>query len=102
METSRFHLLICNSFRTSGEAQGACHKKGAAHLPQYLEEEIIDRGIDALVSTTSCFKRCGQGPLMVVYPEGWWYPEVDEEKIDEILDALEDEQPATELLATAK
>ena len=100
METSRFHLLICNSYRTKGEPKGVCNRKGAASLPQYLEEEIIDRGIDAMVSTTSCFKRCTKGPLMVVYPEGWWYPEVDEEKIDEILDALENEQPVEQLLAT--
>ena len=100
MNTSRFHLLICNSYRTTGEAKGVCNRKGAAQLPQYLEEEIIDRGIDATVSTTSCFKRCDKGPLLVVYPEGWWYSEVDEEKIDQILDALENEQPAEALMVT--
>ncbi len=99
METSRFHLMICNSYRTNGEPKGVCNRKGAADLPQYLEEEIVDRGIDAMVSTTSCFKRCDKGPLLVIYPEGWWYPQVDEDKIDEILDALEDEQPAEALLA---
>ena len=100
MESSRFHLLICNSYRTSGEAKGVCNRKGAASLPQYLEEEIVDRGIDAIVSTTSCFKCCEKGPVMVVYPEGWWYSELDEEKLDEILDALEQEQPAEAYLAS--
>ena len=98
MNKSRFHLLICNSYRTTGEPKGVCHRKGAASLPQYLEEEVVDRGIDAMVSTTSCFKRCDKGPLLVVYPEGWWYSEVDEEKIDVILDALENEQPAEALM----
>lgn len=100
METSRFHLMICNSYRTTGEPKGVCNRRGAADLPQYLEEEVVDRGIDALVSTTSCFKRCDKGPLLVVYPEGWWYGQVDEDKIDTILDALEDEKPAEELLAS--
>ncbi|QNN22158.1 (2Fe-2S) ferredoxin domain-containing protein [Planctomycetales bacterium ZRK34] len=99
VKKSRFHLLICNSYRTNGEAKGVCHRRGSADLPQYLEEEIIDRGLDAMVSTTSCFKVCDKGPLLVVYPEGWWYPQVDEEKIDQILDALEDEQPVEELLS---
>ena len=99
METQRYHLMICNSYRTNGEPKGVCNKKGAANLPQYLEEEIVDRGIDAMVSTTSCFKRCEKGPLLVVYPEGWWYKEVDEDKIDEILDALEEDAPAEALLA---
>jgi len=99
MEASRYHLLICNSARNCDEPKGVCHRKGASDLPAYLETEIADRGLDAMVSTTSCFKRCEKGPLMVVYPEGWWYSEVNEDKLDEILDALEEGQPAEELLA---
>ena len=100
MNKSRFHLLICNSYRTNGEPKGVCNRKGSADLPQFLEEEIIDRGIDAMVSTTSCFKACEKGPLLVVYPEGWWYSEVDEEKLEQILDALEKEEPVEELLVS--
>ena len=35
---------------------------------------------------------------MVVYPKGSWYGEVNEEKIDEILDALKEGNEATGLL----
>jgi (2Fe-2S) ferredoxin len=42
--------------------------------------------------------RCENGPLMVVYPEGSWYGDVNEEKIDEILDALQEGKEATSLL----
>lgn len=89
---SRFdhHILVCNSFRVKGEPQGACHKKGAADLLQYLESEISSRGMNCAVSLTGCFSVCTQGPAMVVYPEGWWYGEVTEDRIDEILDALEE------------
>lgn len=92
------HILVCNSFRASGTAQGVCHRKEAIDLVQYLENEIIDRGIDALVSTTGCLKICDHGPVMVVYPAGDWYGEVDEERIDTILDALEEGEKAEELL----
>ncbi len=94
------HILVCNSFRVSGQAQGVCNRKEAADLVQYLENEIIDRGIDALVSTTGCLKICDHGPVMVIYPSGDWYGKVDEAKIDEILDALEEGKPAEELLLT--
>jgi (2Fe-2S) ferredoxin len=63
-----------------------------------LEEEIADRGLDAMVSSTGCLKQCEKGPVMIVYPQGWWYTEVDGQKLDEILDALEEGQPAEELL----
>jgi (2Fe-2S) ferredoxin len=94
MAKPEYHILVCNSYRTNGAPQGVCNKKEAATLPQYIENEVIDRGIDALVSTTSCFKQCEKGPILVVYPQGWWYGEVDEEKVDEILDGLQEKAPA--------
>ncbi|MBN2591459.1 MAG: (2Fe-2S) ferredoxin domain-containing protein [Sedimentisphaerales bacterium] len=45
--------------------------KGTVDLFQYLEEEIITRGLDAQVSSTGCLKVCDRGPAMVVYPAGW-------------------------------
>ncbi len=57
---------------------------------QCLENEILDRGISATVSSTGCMKLCEKGPVMVVYPEGHWYGEVDEEKIEAVLDAIAD------------
>lgn len=98
MAKPQYHILVCNSFRLSGEPQGVCHKKGATDLLQYLEEEVINRGLDAQISSTGCLKVCDRGPAMVVYPAGWWFGEVTEEKIDEILDALDDGEPPTDSL----
>lgn len=98
MQKPDYHIFVCASFRLSGEPQGVCSKKGAPGLLQYLQDEIIDRGLDAMVSSTSCLKLCDKGPVMVVYPQGHWYAEVDEEKIDAILDAMEDGTAAEEFL----
>ena len=100
MNKPAYHLFVCNSFRLSGGAQGVCNKKGAASLLQYLENEIIDRGLAAQVSSTGCMKLCERGPVMVVYPAGWWYAEMTEEKLDQVLDALEEGKPAEALLVT--
>jgi len=94
MQKPTYHLLVCNSFRLSGDPQGVCNKKGAPNLLQYLEDEIVDRGIDAQVSSTGCLKVCDRGPAMVVYPQGTWYGNLNEEALDAILDALEDESVA--------
>ncbi|MFP4355926.1 MAG: (2Fe-2S) ferredoxin domain-containing protein [Phycisphaerae bacterium] len=90
MDKPQYHFLVCNSFRLSGEPQGVCNKRGAVNLLQMLEEEIIDRGLDAMVSSTGCLKVCDRGPVMVVYPQGVWYGQVDEDKLDAILDSIED------------
>jgi (2Fe-2S) ferredoxin len=100
MQKPDIHILVCNSFRLSGEPQGTCHKKGAANLLGILENEVVERGLNAQVSSTSCLKRCEHGPSMVIYPAGWWYDAVDEKKLDPILSALEDGRPATQFLAT--
>ena len=98
MNKPQYHFLICNSFRVNGEPQGVCNKKDAVSLLQYLEEEVLDRNLDAMVSSTGCLKLCEKGPVMVVYPQQYWYGEIDEEKIDEILDALEEESSVEEYL----
>lgn len=95
MHKPKFHILVCNSFRMSGEPQGVCNKKGAGKLMQYLEEEVLDRGLDAIISSTGCLKVCDRGPVLVVYPHNFWYGGVNEAVIDEILDALEDGEAAS-------
>lgn len=103
MEIPKHHIFVCASFRVSGEPKGICHKKGSVNFLQYIEEEILDRGMtDILLSSTGCLKQCDNGPVMVIYPENYWYGNVDsEEAIDAILDALEEGEAAEEYLLTA-
>jgi (2Fe-2S) ferredoxin len=99
MQKPTHHLLVCASFRLKGESQGLCHKKDSPALLGYLQSELSDRGMDdIMVSSTGCMNRCEKGPLMVVYPEASWYGDLNEEKIDEILDALQEGNEATEYL----
>jgi (2Fe-2S) ferredoxin len=99
MEKPKHHIFVCGSFRVAGEPKGICHRKDSSALLQYIESELADRGLeDVMVSSAGCLKLCEQGPVMIVYPEGSWYGQVDEDKIDSILDAMEGGRPAEELL----
>jgi (2Fe-2S) ferredoxin len=94
MQKPDYHILVCASFRGL-EAKGKCIKKDSMELITYLEEELVDRGMNAIVSSTGCLKLCEEGPILVVYPQAYWYKGVTgEEVVDEILDALEDGKPA--------
>lgn len=97
MTKPEMHFFICNSYRVSGQAQGVCNTKGAGELLAYLETEILDRGLDAQVSGCGCLKVCTAGPVMVMYPQAKWFGEVTEEKLDAILDAIEDGEDTSEL-----
>ena len=96
------HILICSSFRSSGEPQGVCHKKNSHELVPYLESELMDRGLDDIfVSMTSCLKVCDRGPAMVIYPDNIWYGGIEtEEDVDAVLDALEEGEINEEYLLT--
>lgn len=98
MPKPQHHIFVCCSFRGT-EAKGKCMKKNSLDFIPYIEEEIADRGLDAMVSSTGCLKYCEEGPVMVVYPQGYWYGGVtDEGVVDEILDALEQGKAAESYL----
>jgi (2Fe-2S) ferredoxin len=99
MKKPTYHILVCNSFRVAGDAQGACNKKGAAGLLQYITEEATDRGLDVAVSSTGCLNVCSEGPVIVIHPNNLWYGKVESEgAIDDILDALEENEPCMKYL----
>ncbi|MDR1809106.1 MAG: (2Fe-2S) ferredoxin domain-containing protein [Prevotella sp.] len=98
MKKPDFMILVCNSYRVAGDAQGACNRQGATSFVQYLTEECADRGIDAVVTTTACLSVCSQGPIVVIQPNNYWYGGITEEKIDDILDALEEGKAVEEYL----
>jgi (2Fe-2S) ferredoxin len=93
MNKPQHHIFVCASFRAGGDPKGVCHKKGSIPLLPYIENEILDRGLDAQLTST--------GPVMVVQPAGHWYGNIDsEEAVDEILDAVEDGEVAENYLIT--
>jgi len=99
MEKPKHHVFVCGSFRVAGDPKGICHRKDSGSLVQYLETEVSDRGLDGVtVSSAGCLNLCEHGPVVVVYPEGHWYGKMDEERIDQMLDALAEGQPAEALL----
>lgn len=101
MEKPEFHIFCCASFRAEGDPKGMCHKKGSTTLLPYIENEIVDRGMDAQITSTGCMKACDYGPVIVVQPLGQWYgPVENEDAVDEILDAIEDGEVAQDLSIT--
>lgn len=94
-------ILLCQSFRLKGDPKGICHKQTDG-FAQYIEEEILDRGLDMQVIATGCLKQCESGPIMVIQPDNWWFKGIDsEEAIDAVLDGVEDGNPPEDFLIKA-
>jgi (2Fe-2S) ferredoxin len=75
------HLFVC----THGEF---CPFDGSAEVHRFLKEQIAARGLkkQVRINKSGCFSQCGNGPMLVVYPENVWYGGVTLEAARRILE----------------
>lgn len=83
------HVFFCTNQRENGEACCANHDSQAmrdyakARVKQLDKKEVGN----IRVNSAGCLDRCGEGPVLVIYPEAVWYTYVDQSDIDEIVDS---------------
>ena len=75
------HVFVC----THGEY---CPFDGSAEVHRLIKEGVASRGLKVRVrvNKAGCFNQCGNGPMVVVYPENVWYGGVTPEKARRILE----------------
>jgi NADH:ubiquinone oxidoreductase subunit F (NADH-binding)/(2Fe-2S) ferredoxin len=68
-------------------AGSGCGAYGTQMVKKALEQEVLKNGLKGKVEikVTGCHGFCEQGPIMVIYPEGIFYPKVKPEDIPEIV-----------------
>lgn len=78
--TYRKHLLICGGT--------GCQAAGSIAVEDKLKEAIAAKGLsdEIMVVATGCNGFCALGPVMVVYPEGTFYVNLEEKDIDELVE----------------
>jgi len=75
----RAHVLVCGGT--------GCTSSGSTKIIDVLESELAKNGLseEIKVIKTGCFGLCARGPIMIVYPEGCFYSEVQPEHIPQIV-----------------
>lgn len=85
----QYHVFFCLNQRPDGEA--CCQDKGAEAAFEHMKARVKTLGLNGQdkvrINRAGCFDRCGEGPLLVVYPQAVWYTFVDNEDIDEIIES---------------
>ncbi len=65
--------------------------KGAEAAFNYMKARIKKLGLNGegkvRINRAGCFDRCGEGPLLLIYPQAIWYTFIDNEDIDEIIES---------------
>jgi NADH-quinone oxidoreductase subunit F len=69
-------------------AGSGCGAYGTAKVHKVLQEELIKQDLqDAVeIKLTGCHGFCEKGPVMVIHPEGIFYPQVKEKHVPEIVE----------------
>jgi sirohydrochlorin ferrochelatase/(2Fe-2S) ferredoxin len=72
------HVAVCTN--------QTCAADGAPAVLERLRQEARDSdACDARITRTSCLGRCGEGPIVAVYPDGVWYGDVDDADAERIV-----------------
>lgn len=83
----KYHVFFCTNLRDDGSR--ACGQAGAQTLRDYAKQRVKALGSaipgKVRINNAGCLDRCGQGPVMVIYPEGTWYHYRSKEDVDTIL-----------------
>ncbi|HVE79597.1 MAG TPA: (2Fe-2S) ferredoxin domain-containing protein [Gemmatimonadaceae bacterium] len=68
----RYHVFVC----TFGKK---CPRQGSERVHETLKRGVKEAGLkDRIrVNNAGCMNQCGNGPMVVVYPEDTWYAHVD-------------------------
>jgi len=75
----RKQILVCGGT--------GCTSSGSTKVLTALEESLKKYGLDKeiLVVRTGCFGLCSLGPIMIVYPEGYFYAQTNPEGVKRIV-----------------
>lgn len=88
MSHFKYHVFFCINQREGNEP--CCANHGAQVMRDYAKSRIkqlqLEREGKIRINNAGCLDRCGEGPVLVIYPEATWYTYVDQTDIDEIID----------------
>lgn len=72
------HVAVCTN--------QTCAADGSSAVLERLRQEARDSdACDARITRSSCLGRCGDGPMVAVYPDGVWYGGVDQTDAERIV-----------------
>ncbi len=72
------HVAVCTN--------QTCAADGAPAVLERLRQEARDSDeCDARITRSSCLGRCGEGPMVAVYPDGVWYGDVAADDAERIV-----------------
>ena len=89
MPSRPVRLVVCINQRL-GTGQRSCVGSGSLDLISRLEEKMAAQNLDIPIVRRECLGRCEEGPAMRIAPAGPFFTGVDEQSLENIIEALRD------------
>jgi (2Fe-2S) ferredoxin len=94
MTVFKKHVFICVTGKT-------CPDQGAEEVLSEFRKGINELGLkkQIRINKAGCFDQCGNGPMVVVYPDTVWYSHVKPKDVKEIINEhLLNDRPVARLI----
>ncbi|MBG9812779.1 cobalamin biosynthesis protein [Bacillus endophyticus] len=87
MQGVQKHILIC-----SGKT---CIKNGGEQVAEAIREEIKEMSLTKFIHTTKtlCNGQCKNGAITILYPDGIWYKEMNEDSGRKLIKEISEVRP---------
>ncbi len=75
------HIFLCAGPK-------CCDEQANESVWEFLKKRLSELGFEhvkAYRTKVKCLRVCNSGPIALVYPEGTWYRQVDEQRIERII-----------------
>jgi len=78
------HIFMC----TFGKTCSSLDK--TQEIFNKLKNAMIEKGLsnDIRINKAGCMNWCSAGPVLVVYPEGKWFSEIEVKNLDNIIEYI--------------
>ena len=81
------HVFVCINSRVDPSVS-SCGDNGFLLRQEIVRklQSITGHGLNIRINKSGCLNKCKLGPAIVIYPQGFWYYNVNLKDIDEIIE----------------
>jgi len=81
------HIFVCENKRPDGHPKGCCANKNGLEVRALFKKRLKELGLSTQIraNAAGCLDACEHGATVLIYPEQFWYGNVTNDDVEEII-----------------